>query len=163
MSKYGFNLLWSEEDQGFIVTCPDFPGLSAFGETPEEALSEAKIALDLFIASLQATGDSLPKPTESFDFSGQTRLRMPKTLHSSLAHQADKEGVSLNTWLITLLSERNATSKLVDKVCARIDNVEKAIHVHRAETKQIRIQQEMSYTPQLNIGGEYGKVTSYLN
>jgi predicted RNase H-like HicB family nuclease len=163
MSKYGFNLLWSEEDQGFIVTCPDFPGLSAFGESPEEALSEAKIALELFITSLQATGDSLPKPTECFDYSGQIRFRMPKTLHSSLAHQAEKECVSLNTWLITLLSERNATTKLVDKVCSRIDNVEKAIHVHRAETKQIRIQQETSYTPQLNKGGEYGKVTSYLN
>lgn len=163
MSKYGFNLLWSEEDQGFIATCLDFPGLSAFGETPEEALSEARIALELFIESLVASGDSLPKPTECFEYSGQIRLRMPKTLHHSLAQKADKEGVSLNTWLITLLSERNATSKLVDKVCSRIDNVEKAIHVHRAETKKIRIQQEATYTPQIIKGGEYGKVTSYIN
>ena len=163
MSKYGFNLLWSEEDQGFIVTCPDFPGLSAFGETPEEALSEARIALELFIESLQASGDSLPKVTECFDYSGQIRLRMPKTLHSSLAHKADTEGVSLNTWIVTLLAERNATSKLVDKVCSRIDNVEKAIHVHRAETKQIRIQQEISYTPEYKKGGEYGKITPYFN
>lgn len=163
MSNYGFNLLWSEEDQGFIATCPDFPGLSAFGETPEEALSEARTALELFIASLKASGDELPKPTECVDYSGQIRLRMPKTLHSSLAYKADKEGVSLNTWLITLLAERNATSKLVDKVCSKIDCVEKAIHVHRAETRQIRIQQETSYTPQSIKGGEYGKVTPYFN
>lgn len=163
MSNYGFNLLWSVEDQGFIATCPDFPGLSAFGETPEEALSEARTALELFIESLKASGDALPKPTECFDYSGQIRLRMPKTLHSSLAHKADKEGVSLNTWLITLLAERNATSKLVDRVCSKIDNVERAIHVHRAETRQIKIQQETSYTPQHLKGGEYGKVTPYFN
>ena len=116
MSKYGFNLLWSEEDQGFIATCPDFPGLSAFGETPQEALSEASVALELFIESTEASGDQLPKPTESIDYSGQIRVRMPKTLHSSLAQKAKKEGVSLNTWMITLLSERNASSVLVQRI-----------------------------------------------
>lgn len=53
MAEYGFNIRWSDEDEGFIATCPDFPGLSAFGETPEEALDEADIALDLFIETLQ--------------------------------------------------------------------------------------------------------------
>lgn len=63
MAEYGFKLLWSEEDQGFIATCPDFPGLSAFGETREEVLAEATSALDLFIESLTASGEPLPKPT----------------------------------------------------------------------------------------------------
>lgn len=163
MYKYGFNLLWSEEDQGFIVTCPDFPGLSAFGDTPAEALAEANVALMLFIESLQASGDPLPKPTENVDYSGQIRFRMPKSLHASLSQQAEKEGVSLNTWIITLLSERNATSKLVDQVCSRIENVEKAIHVHRAETRQITISQKSMYIPENIIGEDYGKVKPYIN
>ena len=32
---YGFQIHWSEEDGAYIVTCPAFPGLSAFGDTPE--------------------------------------------------------------------------------------------------------------------------------
>lgn len=163
MSKYGFNLLWSEEDQGFIVTCPDFPGLSAFGETPDDALVEAKVALGLFIESLQASGDPLPKVTEAVDFSGQIRLRMPKSLHSSLAAKAEKEGVSLNTWLITLLVERNSVAKLVDKVCERMDVVEKAIHIHRAETQKIKISQNSIYTPESIQGGAYGKIKPLFN
>lgn len=163
MAEYGFNLLWSDEDQGFIVTCPDFPGLSAFGETSEEALAEAKIALDLFIESLQAAGEALPKPTKTVDYSGQVRLRMPKSLHSSLVQKADVEGVSLNTWLVTLLSERNATSKLVDKVCCKIESVEKAIHVHREETRYITFNQKTIYSPVSIKGEEYGKVKPLLN
>ncbi len=163
MAEYGFNLLWSDEDQGFIVTCPDFPGLSAFGETPEEALTEARLALDLFIESLHASGELLPKPTKTEDFSGQVRLRMPKSLHHSLVQKADHEGVSLNTWLVTLLSERNATSKLVDKVCSKIESVEKAIHVHRAETRQIKFNQRAFYSPGAIKGEEYGKVKPLIN
>jgi antitoxin HicB len=163
MAEYGFNLLWSDEDQGFIVTCPDFPGLSAFGESPEEALAEARIALDLFIESLQASGNELPKPTKTVDYSGQIRLRMPKSLHYSLVQKAEKECVSLNTWLITLLSERNATSKLVDAVCSKIESVEKAIHVHRAETRQIKFNQSSFYSPDFIKGDEYGTVKPLIN
>ncbi|BCA78993.1 type II toxin-antitoxin system HicB family antitoxin [Desulfuromonas sp. KJ2020] len=108
MAKYGFRFLWSDEDSGFIVTCPDFPGFSAFGETTENALEEANIALDLLVESLRTAGTALPEPTKAADYSGQVRLRMPKSLHRSLVQRAEMEGVSLNTWLITLLSERNA-------------------------------------------------------
>ena len=50
MPKYGFDIFWSDEDKGYIATCPDFPGLSAFGETEEDALQEAKIAMKLFLS-----------------------------------------------------------------------------------------------------------------
>ena len=62
MPKYPFNIVWSEEDGEYMATCPSFPGLSAFGETEEEALHEAKIALELFIKSYKERGISLPKP-----------------------------------------------------------------------------------------------------
>lgn len=164
MHKYGFNLLWSDEDAGFIVTCPDFPGLSAFGETAEEALAEGNVALDLFVESLQESGDALPKATQAVEFSGQIRLRMPKTLHSSLTHKAGREGVSLNTWIITLLAETNSTAQFVDKVVDRlsskIDKVHTAINAHAVESKAIRFQREALYKPEINEGGEYGRIKS---
>ncbi len=63
MQHYGFQVFWSEEDSGYIATCPDFPGLSAFGETEEQALSEGKAALCLFLESIQADGRRVPKAT----------------------------------------------------------------------------------------------------
>lgn len=137
MFKYGFDLQWSKEDEGFIATCPDFPGLSAFGETPGRALAEAQIALGLFIESLQASGDRLPEASEVIEYSGQIRLRIPKSLHASLAQNAAKEEVSLNTWMVTLLAERNSASSLTDKICSRIEAMDETIKAHRAETKEL--------------------------
>lgn len=163
MAKYGFNLLWSDEDQGYIVTCPDFPGLSAFGETPEEALEEAKIALDLFIETLQASGAQLPKPTQTFDYSGQVRLRMPKSLHHSLVQKAEMEGVSLNTWLITLLSERNATKKLVDAVCKKVERVENVLHTYQKDVRFITFSRTTTYSQATIKGEDYGKAKPLIN
>jgi predicted RNase H-like HicB family nuclease len=136
MPNYGLNILWSEADKAYVATCPDFPGLSAFGETPEEAFREGMLCLHLFEESLLASGDSLPEATELSDFSGQTRLRIPKTLHRALAQKAETEGVSLNTWIVTLLSERNSTAKLVDQVCSKMKIVEQTIKIHAAESKE---------------------------
>jgi predicted RNase H-like HicB family nuclease len=35
MEHYGFDIFWSEGDGGYSATCPDFSGLSAFGESEE--------------------------------------------------------------------------------------------------------------------------------
>lgn len=63
MEHYGFKVLWSDEDGGYIATCPDFPGLSAFGESENDALAEGKAALQLFLEALQAEGKQAPHAT----------------------------------------------------------------------------------------------------
>lgn len=158
MNRYGFDIYWSDEDQGFIATCPDFPGLSAFGETEEEALEEGKIACELFIESLQSNNESLPEVSKIAICSGQLRLRMPTTLHNSLAQKAKLEGVSLNTWIVNLLSERNAISKIADEIYSRLTKVEKAIQVYREEARQIFIKQEIPYNP-LQEEESYGQIS----
>ncbi len=61
-NRYAIQIFWSEEDESFIAICQEFPGLSAFGETREEALHEAQIALDLMIETYREKGISLPEP-----------------------------------------------------------------------------------------------------
>jgi antitoxin HicB len=112
MPKYGFNVFWSDEDQAFIATCPDFPGVSAFGDTEERALAEARIALRLAIETYQDEGWPLPEPKAQPTYSGQFRVRIPKTLHAQLVEQADTEGVSLNTLVVTYLSEAVGAQKV---------------------------------------------------
>ncbi len=60
--KYTIQIFWSVEDEAFVAICQEFPGLSAFGETREEALSEAQIALHLMMQTYQNKGISLPEP-----------------------------------------------------------------------------------------------------
>ncbi|MCY7376771.1 MAG: type II toxin-antitoxin system HicB family antitoxin [Pyrinomonadaceae bacterium] len=61
-NKYAIQIFWSDEDEAVVAVCREFPGLSAFGETREEALREAQIALDLMIENYQSKGISLPEP-----------------------------------------------------------------------------------------------------
>lgn len=116
MFQYSINLAWSDEDEGYIATIPEFPGLSAFGENPEEAVEEAKIAAKGFIEVFKEDACELPEPDKLKTHSGQTRLRMPKSLHAALSDEAKAEGVSLNTHIVNLLSERRIIRKLERKI-----------------------------------------------
>lgn len=61
-NKYTIQIFWSVEDEAFVAVCQEFPGLSAFGETREEALKEAQIVLDLMIETYHEKGLQLPEP-----------------------------------------------------------------------------------------------------
>ncbi len=105
MRNYSFNVIWSERDKAYVATCPEFPGLSAFGDTAAEAIEEAGVALDLFIEEYETDRVPLPEPRVLPSYSGQIRLRMPKHLHAQLTHYANQEGVSLNMLIVSYLSE----------------------------------------------------------
>ena len=104
MPNYGFNVIWSDEDEAYVATCPAFPDLSAFGESPEEAFEEARVVLGLFMEEYEADGVPLPEPTTLSQYSGRYPLRMPKTLHANLAALASREAVSLNQLMVHYLS-----------------------------------------------------------
>lgn len=122
MYKYGFKLFWSDEDAAYIVTCPELPGLSAFGDTEEDALREAKIALGLFIEDMRESGEPLPVPQAAHSYSGQFRVRLPRTLHRQLAERAEEEGVSLNSLVMTYLSGSLVTALSTGLTSAPVDS-----------------------------------------
>jgi len=101
---YSFRVLWSDEDHAFVATCPEFDGVSALGDTAEQALAEAQIALRLMIKTYQHEHWNLPQPAALPTYSGQFRLRVPRSLHARLAESAADEGVSLNTYVLSLLA-----------------------------------------------------------
>lgn len=116
MDKYSTIVQWSDEDEGYIAIVPELPGVSAFGETVEEAAKELEIAKQLVLKVYRDDGCSLPEPDKLRDFSGQLRLRIPKSLHASLSAEARKEGISLNAYIGYLLSKNNETGKLNKQV-----------------------------------------------
>ncbi len=93
------------EGSGYLVEFPDLPGCMADGETVESAIEEAEDALESWLATAREFGDSIPEPSISSRYSGQWRLRIPKSLHADLALRAKAEGVSLNMLAATLLAE----------------------------------------------------------
>ncbi|MGI9054950.1 MAG: type II toxin-antitoxin system HicB family antitoxin [Pyrinomonadaceae bacterium] len=61
-NKYTIQIFWSDEDEAFVAVCQEFPGLSAVGETREESLKEAQIALDLMIETYKSKNIPRPEP-----------------------------------------------------------------------------------------------------
>lgn len=64
MNHYSMTVQWSEEDEAFIARSPEWSGLSGFGDTREEALKEAGIALEGFIDVALAHAIDLPEPRQ---------------------------------------------------------------------------------------------------
>jgi predicted RNase H-like HicB family nuclease len=59
---YHINIFYDADDGDFIADVPDFKYISAFGDTPEEALREVLVALDMAIEFLKEQGKPLPEP-----------------------------------------------------------------------------------------------------
>ena len=116
MNKHAISIMWSEEDKGYIASIPGIPTLSAFGNTRDEALSQLHIAAQAYFEALEDAGQPQPQPGTISTYSGQLRLRMPRGLHAALSDEAEWEGVSLNTYLVSLLSERHSAKILMNKI-----------------------------------------------
>ena len=63
--KYHLNVFWSQEDDCWIADIPDLKFCSAHGDTPEEAVKEAGIAMQAVLDSLHEHGDPIPEPRYS--------------------------------------------------------------------------------------------------
>jgi antitoxin HicB len=107
MQPFGYRIVteWSNEDQAFIARVPALAGCAAHGETPEEAAREAREAAAGILASMDAHNEMPPPDDTSVDYSGQLRLRLPKSLHERIALLATAEELSINSLLVSMISE----------------------------------------------------------
>lgn len=97
-------VLIPEEDGGFSAYIAEFEGCFAQGETADEALAALNNTAIAWIEAELEAGHSIPEPWNAQEFSGRLLLRLPKSLHQQLGRLANKEGVSLNQYLVSRLS-----------------------------------------------------------
>lgn len=102
----------SEEDGGgFMITFPDLPGCMSDGETIEEAIANGRDAFNACISAMVDMGRPVPPPSArpvelmELEASGKFIMRVPKGLHARLAARAKREGVSLNTLVLSYAAE----------------------------------------------------------
>jgi predicted RNase H-like HicB family nuclease len=102
--RYRIAVEWSDEDKAFIARVPALSGCIAHGPTAEKATHEVRVAADAMLSVLKEDGDPPPPDDTTADFSGQLRIRLPRSLHESLARSAQLEGVSLNQLMVARLA-----------------------------------------------------------
>ena len=62
MNRYAIVVFWSHEDSAWIADAPDLKSCSAFGDTPEAAVSELQIAMQAWLTAAKAAEHKLPEP-----------------------------------------------------------------------------------------------------
>jgi predicted RNase H-like HicB family nuclease len=61
MNRYAIIVFWSEEDGAWIADAPDLKSCSAFGATPEEAVSELRVAMEVWLEAARGGGYLIPE------------------------------------------------------------------------------------------------------
>jgi len=89
---------------GYFVQIEDLPGCYSQGETVEEAMEMIEEARQLWLEVAYEDGLDIPLPRGEREYSGKFNVRFPKSLHRRLDQMADREGVSLNQFLVSTLS-----------------------------------------------------------
>lgn len=105
---YRMELVADIEEGGYVVSFPDLRGCISSGETVEQAVANANDAKQEWIAAALEDGYEIPEPTASDEYSGQFKLRIPKSLHRQLAEHSRREGISMNQYCLYLLSRNDA-------------------------------------------------------
>ncbi len=95
-NKFELTPLSENEGGGWLITFPDFPGCMSDGETVAEAIENGAEAEEAWLAAAEKWGRPKPKSLVA---------RLPMSLHLELKTQAKREGASLNTLIVTLLSQ----------------------------------------------------------
>lgn len=105
---YRLEIIPDSEEGGFVASYPELPGCITCGTTIEAAVSNADDAKKAWLEAAIVNNTPIFEPDTANNYSGQFKLRIPKSLHKQLSEQSKKEGISMNQYCLYLLSQNNA-------------------------------------------------------
>ena len=106
--SYRMEIVEDKDEGGFVVSYPDLPGCITCGEKVEQAVANAQGAQKAWFEAALEDGAEIHEPDSLEGYSGQFKLRIPRSLHRSLAEHSQREGISMNQYCVYLLSKNDA-------------------------------------------------------
>jgi len=98
----------------------EFPGCVAQGDTPEEAYANLEAAAEAWIEAVLELGQDIPEPLTSHGYAGKIALRLPRSLHRRASEMAERDGTSLNQFLVAAVAERVGAISLFGRILERL-------------------------------------------
>jgi predicted RNase H-like HicB family nuclease len=108
--NYKIEVVEDKEEGGYALSCPELKGCITCAESIEEGLKMIEDAKKCWFTACIEDGILIPEPNDINGYSGQFKLRMPKSLHKMLAERSRQEGISMNQYCLYLLSSGANTS-----------------------------------------------------
>lgn len=109
--SYKMEIERDSDEGGYVVSFPDLPGCITCADTLEAAVAAAEDAKREWIAAALEESIEVPLPHSLEDYSGQFKLRIPRSLHKQLAERSKREGISMNQYCLYLLSKNDALAR----------------------------------------------------
>ena len=110
---YKLEIIPDKEESGYVASYPELPGCITCGETIASAVENAEDAKKEWLLAAIEENIEIAEPESADSYSGQFKLRLPKTLHKTLAEDSKKEGVSMNQYCVYLLAKNSEKEHLV--------------------------------------------------
>ena len=107
---YRMELVPDTAEGGYAVSFPDLPGCVSCGDTLESAVKNGEDAKKAWLAAALEDGIEIPEPDNLEQYSGQFKLRIPKSLHRQLSEHSKREGISMNQYCLYLLTKYDTQS-----------------------------------------------------
>ena len=112
MNHYTYRVEWSPATAEFVGRCIEFPSLSRWAPTAQEALVSVAQAVDEHVAERRREHFDIPAPFTERPYSGKFVVRTSPALHARLAVEAAEQNVSMNHWVVQKLAGRPLTGAL---------------------------------------------------
>ena len=123
---YSRVLVPDEESGTYTGQLLEFPGCVSQGNTAQEAYKRLEEAALAWIQAALDLGQDIPPPASVYTYGGKVALRLPKSLHRQAAITAERDGTSLNQFIVTAVAEKVGAAKFCDPI------------VHLPETQPIQ-------------------------
>ena len=115
--NYKMEIIEDKEEGGYVFSYPELRGCITCADTIHQGLEMIEDAKKAWLEACIEDSIPIPEPGNANEYSGQFKLRMPKSLHKTLAEYSQKEGISMNQYCLYLLSSGvNASNKSQRKV-----------------------------------------------
>ena len=108
---YRMEIIPDQEEGGYTAKFPDLPGCLTCADSMEALIANALDAKKVWLEAAIDEGIHIDEPDNEesiIEYSGQFKIRMPKSLHRSLSLHAKREGISMNQYCNYLLSMNDA-------------------------------------------------------
>jgi len=150
-----------DEDGDFVARINELPGCLAHGSTEASAVENVHSMQRLWIEDALAQGDAIPEPEHESEMpSGKWVQRVPRKLHKDLVVMAERENVSLNQLVTSMLAEA-----LTARTCTHVfkEALEKVSRLYSRPTTDIsalwgRPEPDECHAWTLSSGVRYGSL-----
>jgi len=102
--NYKIEVIEDKDEGGYTLSCPELKGCITCADTIQQGVEMIEDAKKSWFTACLEEGIPIPEPNGINEYSGQFKLRIPKSLHKTLADRSRQEGISMNQYCLFLLS-----------------------------------------------------------